>query len=715
MKQVAQRPRDGGISVVVDAPLPALRAGWLLVANRASLISAGTERTKMELGAKNLAQKARARPDLLRKVVDRARSEGIGPALAAARDRLDALTPLGYSSAGTVLRLGTGVRGLAVGDRVACGGGGFATHAEVIAVPRNLVAAVPDGVPLESAAYATVGAIALHGVRRAEAQLGERVGVIGLGLVGQLAVRILAAAGCRVVGIDLDRDAVALAASAGALAFERDRDGLESAVLEATDGLGLDSVLVCAAATSTDPVRLASELARERGRVVIVGDVPIEADRALFYEKELELRLSRSYGPGRYDRDYEERGRDLPAAYVRWTEQRNMQAFLDLVASGAVDPSPLTTHRFPVEQAERAYALLTDDQGDERPFGILLEYAYEEQPAAPKPRSVRPRRPGAARIGLIGAGAFARATLLPALRDAGAELVAVASGGGLTATDVATRFGFALAADSAEEIFADDSIEAVVIATRHTSHATLTAAALRAGKAVLVEKPLAIDREDLAEVGDALSPDSLLMVGFNRRFAPLAAQLRNELEAVASPTLLARVNAGPLPADHWTHDPEEGGGRLIGEGCHFVDLLSYLAGARAVTVHALAVPHPQRPLECSDEVVATLRFANGAVGTLVYSGGGDPRLPKERIEAFGGGLAAVLDDFRRLELHRGGKRRVTKQRQDKGHKAEVARFLAAVQGEADAPAVGTYLDSTQATLALVDSLRDGSAVGVGVT
>jgi predicted dehydrogenase/threonine dehydrogenase-like Zn-dependent dehydrogenase len=714
MKQIAQRPRDGRISVV-DAPLPALRPGWLLVANSVSLISAGTERTKMELGAKNLAQKARARPDLLKKMVERARSDGIASALAVARDRLDALTPLGYSSAGSVLRLGTGLEGFAVGDRVACGGGGFATHAEVIAVPRNLVAAVPDGVPLESAAYATVGAVALHGIRRAEAQLGEHVGVIGLGLVGQLAVRILAAGGCRVVGVDLDRDAVTLAAAAGALAFQRDRDGLEGAVLEATDGLGLDSVLVCAAATSADPVRLASELARERGRVVIVGDVPIEADRALFYEKELELRLSRSYGPGRYDRDYEERGRDLPPAYVRWTEQRNMQAFLDLVASGAVDPSPLTTHRFPVEQAERAYALLTYDRGEERPFGILLEYAYEERPAAQGPHSVRPRAPGTARIGLIGAGAFARATLLPALRDAGAEFAAVASGGGLTATDVATRFGFERAADSADEIFADDSITAVVIATHHAGHAPLTASALRAGKAVLVEKPLTIDRDGLAEVEEALSTDSLLMVGFNRRFAPLAVQLRRELEAIASPTLLARVNAGPLPPDHWTHDPEDGGGRLIGEGCHFVDLLSYLAGARAATVHALAVPHPQRPLECSDEVVATLRFTNGAVGTFLYSGGGDPRLPKERIEAFGGGLAAVLDDFRRLELYRSGKRDVTKQRTDKGHKKEVARFLAAVRGDEDAPAVDTYLDSTRATLALLESLRDGSAVEVAVT
>jgi predicted dehydrogenase/threonine dehydrogenase-like Zn-dependent dehydrogenase len=711
VKQVAQRARDGRISVV-DAPLPTLRSGWLLVANRYSLISAGTERTKVELGAKNLVQKARARPDLVRKLVDRARSEGIGSAVATARDRLDALSSLGYSSAGTVLRVGASVEGIAVGDRVACGGGGFATHAEVIAVPRNLVAAVPDDVPLENAAYATVGAIALHGVRRAEAQLGERVGVIGLGLIGQLAVRILAAGGCTVIGIDLDPHAVELARAGAASAFRRDRDGLATSVLDATGGLGLDSVLVCAAAKTPDPVRLATELTRERGRIVIVGDVPIEADRALFYEKELELRLSRSYGPGRYDRDYEERGRDLPPAYVRWTEQRNMQAFLELVASGAVDPSPLTTHRFPVEQAERAYALLTDDRGDDRPFGILLEYAYEERAAAPQARPVRRRKAGGARIGLIGAGSFARATLLPALRDAGAELAAVASSGGLTAADVATRFGFERAADSPDEIFADDSIDAVVIATRHGSHARLTASALHAGKAVLVEKPLTIDRHGLAEVEQALRPESLLMVGFNRRFAPLAVQLRSELEGIESPTLLARVNAGPLPADHWTHDSEEGGGRLIGEGCHFVDLLSYLAGEPASSVHALAVPHPQRALECSDEAVATMRFANGAIGTLVYSGGGDPRLPKERVEAFGSGLAAVLDDFRRLELYREGRRRVVEGRQDKGHRAEIASFLKAVRGDAEPPLVESYLASTRATLALAESLRCGMALAL---
>jgi predicted dehydrogenase/threonine dehydrogenase-like Zn-dependent dehydrogenase len=704
MKQVAQRARDGGISVA-DAPLPALRPGWVLVANQASLISAGTERSKVELGGKSLVQKARARPDLVRKVVERARVEGVGAALAATRERLEELAPLGYSSAGIVLRVGEGVDGIAPGDRVACGGAGFANHAEVVAVPQTLVARLPETVSFEAAAYATVGAIALHGVRRAEARVGERVGVIGLGLVGQLTAALLAAAGCYPFGIDLDAAAVELAERLGAQACLRDDRALEQRVLAATGGLGLDAVIVCAATQSSDPVQLAATLTRDHGRVVIVGDVPVEADRALMYEKELELRLSRSYGPGRYDRDYEERARDLPAGYVRWTEHRNIEAFLELVEAGRIDPTLLTTHRFAVEHAEAAYAALSGTEA--RAFGIVLEYAYEESPTQHAPSGVS-RRAGGGRIGLIGAGSFARRTLLPALREARATFAAVASEGGLSAADVARRFGFERAA-TADEILADEAIDAVVVATRHSTHAELATAALRVGKAVFVEKPLALSEKELAEVEAALGA-GLLMVGFNRRFAPLIERLREELSGVTAPTVLARVNAGPLPDDHWLHDSEDGGGRLLGEGCHFVDLLAHLAGAPASSLHAVASPHPQRPLECADDFAATLRFSNGAVGVLVYSGSGDPGLPKERIEAFGGGVAAAVDDFRRLELYRGRKRVVTKTRQDKGHRAELARFMAAVRGEAEPPAADSYLRSTRATLALAESLRTGLPV-----
>lgn len=711
MKIVAQSPRDGRISVA-DAPAPLLRPGFLLIANHFSLLSSGTERRKMELAKKNLVQKARARPDLARKVLDRARAEGFRPALAAARDRLDTQTVLGYSAAGTVQEVGARVEGFKPGDRVACGGGGYANHAEVVAVPQNLVARVADDVPLDHATYATVGAIALHGVRQAEAHLGECVGVIGLGLVGQLAVRLLGAAGCRAVGIDLDPVAVDLATSGGALGFVRDADGLEASVEDATRGTGLDAVVVCAAGTSNDPLELGARLARDRGRLIVVGDVPVDLDRGLMYEKELELRLSRSYGPGRYDRDYEERGHDLPAGYVRWTEQRNMQAFVDLLRDDRLDLEGLTTHRFPVERAAEAYEALSGS-GDRRPFGILLEYSRAEPRVKPD-RQLRTHtraRADRVRVGAIGAGNFARGTLLPAFRAAGAELAAVTTAGGMSAADVAQRFGFERAAESADELLDDDSIDAIAIATRHSEHAQLVAEALRARKSVFVEKPLALNEEELADVESAVvESESILMVGFNRRFAPLIQRLADALPPGAERVVHARVNAGPLPADHWLNDPRDGGGRLIGEGCHFVDLLCHLVALHPRVAHAVAVAQPRRAYECSEHFAATLLFDTGAVASLVYTGGGDPRLPKERIEAFGGGVSCVLDDFRRLELYHGGRREIIKAKQDKGHRAEVACFVAAVAGRGEAPDSQTYLASMHVTLALAESLRRGTAV-----
>jgi predicted dehydrogenase/threonine dehydrogenase-like Zn-dependent dehydrogenase len=690
---------------VVDVPPPTPRPGWLLLANRYSLISAGTERTKVVTGEKNLLHKARARPDLVKKVVDRARVEGVRSAVGVARDRLNALAPIGYSAAGVVLEVGNEVEGFAPGDRVACGGEG-ANHAEVLSVPKNLVARIPEGVAFDDAAYATVGSVALHGVRQAETGIGESVGVIGLGLVGQLAARILLASGCKVLGVDLDAAAVELARSAGATALSRDDSGLEERVRASSGGLGLDAVLLCASSSSPDPLELAVRLARDRGRIVVVGDTTISVERAQMYEKELELRMSRSYGPGRYDRDYEEHGRDLAPGYVRWTEQRNMQAFLDLVATGSVRTNELTTHRFPIDEAPRAYELLTGGDEGARPFGVLIEYA--ERASGPPPARARRAPSVASGIGLIGAGAFARATLIPGLKEAGATLVAVASERGLTAADVASRFEFERAAESAHDVLDDSSVGAVVIATRHGSHASLAASALRAGKAVFVEKPLALTSEELVEIEDALAPDSLLMVGFNRRFAALVDRLQSELEGCDDLVLAMRVNAGPLPADHWLHDPEDGGGRLLGEGCHFVDLLATLVQSRAISAHAIAVPQPGRPIACSDSFSAQIRF-DGAVASLVYSGSGDSQMPKERLEVFGSGVAATLDDFRRLDVYRGGKRRTWKSAQDKGHRAEIAEFLAAVRGEV-AVSHATYVESTRLTLALAESLRTGMPV-----
>jgi predicted dehydrogenase len=712
VRQVAQRARDGRI-IVVDAPPPALRDNWVLVANACSLISAGTERSKLELGAKSLPAKARARPDLTKRVLDRARAEGIRSTVAAVRERLESLSPLGYSSAGIVEAVGRGVEGLVPGDRVACGGGGWANHAEVAAVPKTLVARVPEGVTFEEAAYATVGAIALHGVRQSEAVVGERVGVIGLGLVGQLALRILLAAGCDSVGIDVDRAAVELAAETGAPTFMRDDPALERSVSEFSEQLGLDTVLICAGGRSTDPIDLAARLARDRGRLVVVGDVVVAADRETLYRKELELRLSRSYGPGRYDREYEEGGRDLPPGYVRWTEQRNLKAFLQLVASGRVQVSSLTTHRFSVDHAADAYSVLTGENGETRAFGVLLEYRKDPSTAAPRetPRPQVGRRDGT-RIGLIGAGSFARRVLLPAVQAAGADLVAVATEGGLSAADVANRFGFRRAA-RAEEIFASEDVDAVLIATHHSSHATLAASALHADKAVFVEKPLALDHEQLRLVEDALRPDSVLLVGFNRRFAPLTERFKAELRTGSrEEVLLVRVNAGPLPRDHWLNDPTDGGGRLLGEGCHFVDLLTHIAGAPATTAFAMATPDDDLPPELAQSFTATLRCANGTVASIIYAGSGDARLPKERVEGYSGGVAVVLDDFRQLEVYAGGKKKTIKQRSDKGHRAQLENFLGAAAGKCEPPPTESYLASTRATLALAESLRIGMPLDI---
>lgn len=714
MKQVAQRARDGRI-MVVEAPPPVVRDGWVLVANVCSLISVGTERSKVELGSMNIAQKARARPDLTKKVIERARTAGIRSTFAAVRDRLDSLAPLGYSSAGIVQELGIGVEGLAPGIRVACAGGGWANHAEIVAVPKNLVAKIPPGVSFADAAYGTVGAIALHGVRQSGAVVGERVAVIGLGLVGQLTLRILQAAGCYAIGIDLDATAVKLAAASGANSFMRDDPTLLSAVLKSTQNVGVDAVLICAAGTSGDPIELAARLARDRGRLVVVGDVPVTADRAILYEKELELRLSRSYGPGRYDREYEERGRDLPAGYVRWTEQRNLQAFLELVSTGRLEPSTLTTHRFPVEKAADAYSVLTRGADGRRPFGVLLEYRPEREDDAGEasvgpPVRVKEHRRGV-RIGVIGAGSFARRVLLPAFRRSGAQFIAVATEGGLSAADVASRFSFDRSS-TVEEICTAEDLDAVVIATRHSSHADLVTRALAAEKAVFVEKPLALTRDQLHEVENALKPDSVLMVGFNRRFAPLTEVLRLALPSGSDRILLARINAGQLPRDHWLNDSEEGGGRLLGEGCHFVDLVTYLAGAPATIVHAVGTQDPELSSESAQSFSAMLRCANGALASILYVGNGPGRMPKERVEAFAGGVGAVIDDFRRVDIFAEGSTKTVKGRPDKGHEAQIDRFVRALEGTAEMPPVETYLASTRATLALAESLRTGRPIDV---
>ncbi len=712
VKQVLHSYRTGHLELA-DVPMPAVEPGGLLVRTSVSLLSAGTEKSVLELGKKSLLAKAQDRPDLVQKVVDKVQRDGVVAAARTAWARLDEPMPLGYSCAGTVLRVGAGVRGFRPGDRVACAGAKVANHAEVNAVPIRLCAPVPDEVPDEEAAFVTVGAIALQGVRTAAPALGESVAVIGLGLIGQLAVQILRAAGCKVLGIDVDSRKLDLALAGGARRAVLRGGDVEAAARALSDGRGVDSVIICASSESNDPIELAGTLARDRARIVVVGAVPMDVPRHPFYEKELTVLLSRAYGPGRYDPSYEEQGHDYPAGYVRWTEERNFGAFLDLCADRRVDVRPLVTHRFEIDRAEDAYALLSGERRE--PYlGILLTYpdrpVAATVPLAAMPAAVRPAR-GEVRIGFAGAGAFASAVLVPAFaRAKGARLSTIVSARGITAAGVGRRFGFAEASTDYEALLKDPAIDAVVVATRHHLHAEQAARALEAGKHVFVEKPLALDAAGLARLrGAAAASGRILQAGFNRRFAPLARKLAAHFADRAGPlSMVYRVNAGPLPRESWILDRAIGGGRIVGEICHFVDLLSFVCGAPPIRAQAEGSGEPP------DQVTATLAFADGSVGTIVYATDGDPGYPKERIEVFGAGRAAALDDFRSLDLSRGRRSHHGSLAQDKGHRAEAQAFVAAVAAGGPPPIpLESLVRTTEATFAIETALRSGVAQPIG--
>ncbi|MHB1846869.1 MAG: bi-domain-containing oxidoreductase, partial [Deltaproteobacteria bacterium] len=585
MKQLLHSYRTGELRVA-DVPAPAPAPGTLLVRTHASLVSAGTEKMVLELGKKTLMGKAQDRPDLVQKVVEKVSRDGV---LATARtvwSKLDESMPLGYSCAGTVLQPGPGVLGFKPGDRVACAGAKLANHAEVNAVPLRLCARIPEGVSDEAAAFVTVGAIALQGVRTAAPTLGESVAVIGLGLIGQLTVRILRAAGCQVLGVDLDPEKLRLAMLGGASRAVLRGGDVQAEVAALTDGRGVDAAIICAATDSNDPVELAGELCRDRARVVAVGAVRMDVPRRPYYDKELSLLLSRSYGPGRYDPSFEEQGRDYPIGYVRWTEERNFGAFLSLCAEGRLDVGPLVTHRFPIDRAEDAYALLSGET-KEPYLGIVLTYPLDRPLSqtialAETPRTLASPKPGEVRLGFVGAGSFASGVLGPAFaRAKGARLSTVVSAHGISARQLGKKLGFSHASTDFDGLCRDPATDAIVIATRHQLHAEQAAQALEQGKHVFVEKPLALDPVGLERVlGAAERSGRLLLAGFNRRFAPLSQKLRDELSGRTAPLVFSyRVNAGPVPRESWLHDPAVGGGRIVGEVCHFVDLLSFLSGA----------------------------------------------------------------------------------------------------------------------------------------
>lgn len=703
-----------GEIAVHEIPRPELQPGGILVKAHFSVVSSGTERAKIETGEKSLLGKAKARPDLVRQVLEFARANGVRAAYEKVKARLDTLAPLGYSSSGVVLEVGDGVTEFRPGDRVACAGAGYATHSEVNFIPRNLAAHVPEGVPLDHAAIATIGAISLQGLRQAGIRLGETVVVIGAGLVGVLTVQLARASGCRVVAIDLDRARVERAIEFGAQAgFVADEPGVVEGV-QSFSRYGADAAVITAATRSSEPLELAAKLLRDRGRIVVVGDVGLGVPRAALYEKELSLALSRSYGPGRYDPSYEERGVDYPIGYVRWTEQRNMEAFLDALASGAINVASLLDRQCSVENAAQAY----DEIRQSGAYTVLIRYPERdftrERVESPSPISVQARQ-GRESVfaGCIGAGSFARGTIFPHLQKiSGVVLEAVATASGIAAESARTSVGFRRASSPAD-IMNDPSINAVFVLTRHDSHARYVLAALARGKPIFVEKPLCVRRDELDSIREAYAEQvaqgfaPFLMVGFNRRFARYTEKISEFFSGHREPMAIQiRVNAGYIPREHWAQ--EATGGRIVGEVCHFVDWARAVVARPVRSVSAAALPDGSRYHR--DNLVARIGFDDGSIASLLYLANGDKSVPKESFEVFCEGAVARLDDFRALELVRKGKKQHFKSAQDKGHRKELELMAKAVlRGQPSPIPFEEICEVTKATFQIEDALRSASS------
>lgn len=711
MRQILQSLTDGA-TTVAEVPAPQLRHGSLLTRTTRSLISAGTERMLVDFGRAGWIEKARQQPEKVRQVIDKIRADGLLPTIEAVRSTLEGQLPLGYCNVGSVVEIGNGVHGFAVGDRVVSNG----QHAEFVCVPRNLCAHVPDCVSDDDAAFTVLGAIALQGVRLVVPTLGERIVVMGLGLIGLLTVQILHANGCKVLGIDPDQGKTALAQQFGAevVLLGRGEDPLAAAEVF-SGGQGVDAVLITAATRSNEPVSQAASMCRRRGRIVLVGVVGLKLNRADFYRKELSFQVSCSYGPGRYDPEYEEKGSDYPYGFVRWTEQRNFEAVLDMMATGRLQVKPLITHRFALESAPDAYELLTTSA--EPYLGLLLDYPKSEATSITRTvvwdvettMSTCGADPG---IAFIGAGNYAGRVLIPAFAGTGAGLRGIASSSGVTAAHFGRKFRFARATTETAALIAAADVDAVVIATRHDSHAGLVIEALAAGKHVFVEKPLAITRQEVDAVAEAWSASGppggrpQVMVGFNRRFAPQVQRMKTLLEGVHSPkSLVMIVNAGALPETHWTQDPLVGGRRIIGEACHFVDLMRFLAGHPIVDSRIQTLGAPERIQD--DKSSITLVFADGSWGAIHYLANGHAAMPKERLEVFCAGRVLQLNNFRRLSGHGWpGFKAMTLRRQDKGQKACAQAFIDAVrQGGAAPIPFEQLLEVSRTAVALGEAAR----------
>ncbi|MEN8183772.1 MAG: bi-domain-containing oxidoreductase, partial [Myxococcota bacterium] len=708
MKQILQNARTGDLALV-EVPTPLPEAGQVLVRNRYSVVSAGTEAQSLSFARMSLLAKARSRPDLVAQVRRKMREEGPLPTYRTAISRLESPQPLGYSCAGIVEAVGPGVTRFVVGDAVACAGAGYANHAEFVAVPHNLVAAVPAGVGLEKAAFATLGAIAIQGIRVAEPTLGEVSAVVGLGLIGQLTVQLLRANGCRVLGLDLEPGRVKESLEQGAdWAYETAR--LPAAWKEeATEGHGVDLAVVTASSSTSAPLDLAAELCRHKGRVSVVGAMPMELQRRTFYEKELDLRMSTSYGPGRYDRSYEEHGHDYPLGYVRWTENRNLQSFLQLVSSGSVRTEQLATETHPFADAGRVYEELA--KGRRKAVALIFEYPEDVPAARHVELSSVSDGPVKDSVGVafIGAGNYAKGVLLPALgAQPQARRVSLVTATGASARRTSEKFGFGACGTDPEVAFGDPQVDLIFVATRHDSHADLASRAIRAGKGVWLEKPVALDAEELEQVAAAVSEENgFLAVGYNRRFSSHARAVRAAFDQRLGPLAIHyAVSAGPPPAGTWITDPREGGGRVIGEVCHFVDLCSYLVGAPPTTVYARFLG---RNSATDDSIMATLGFSDGSTAFIEYLARASEELPKERFEASADGCTARCLNFRTTSIT--GQKELRSFNQDKGQTAALEEILAAVRSGRPSPFTLYEIAAvSRATFAMLESAATGREI-----
>lgn len=717
MLQIIQHQRTGEIQID-ELPAPKLRPGHVLVRNVYSLISAGTERTSVEIAQASILQKARLRPDLVRQVLDNVQRDGLLATYKKVQDRLDNFKELGYSSAGVVIE--SAVDEIKVGDRVACAGAGYASHAEIISVPRNLVVKIPYEVPFDEAAFATVAAIALQGVRQADVRVGEQVVVIGLGLLGLLTVQLLKASGCRVMGLDVIPRNFELAQTLGCDRCTVSNDPAVSEVHDFSRGYGADAVLITAATTSSQPVELAMQCARTRGTVVAVGTVGMDIPRTPFYEKEVNFRISCSYGPGRYDPEYEEHGHDYPVGYVRWTENRNMEAVLEMMTQRTLKVTPLITHRIPVEQSLRAYDLITG-KVDEPHLGVLIQYSDLANAVAVSNRmELQPERRSASSgkpiLGFIGAGSFAQGVLLPALTKLSPRLRGLATGKPVNAKNTAKKFGFEFCATDASEILHDSETNLVFIVSRHDTHAAYVVEALRAGKSVFVEKPLALNHEELESILKAYEAANragfapILMVGYNRRFSePLRAIQKVFAESTEPLAMHYRINAGFLPPTHWTQQPDQGG-RFIGEGGHFVDAMQFLCGAMPASVHAIAPADPAGRYR-NDNILVSLTFADGSAGTIHYLANGANAIEKEYLEVSGSDKTARMWNFTKLECAVGRKKSTQSFSGEKGHAAEMKAVLGGLEtGQGSPINIESLAATSRVTFAVMESLRTGAII-----